>query len=62
VVECCGKPTFRQSLQLPSSRRMYGGASPGSLMQDVGGKLGFMVLIGGAEEWAAIQWERSMFL
>jgi hypothetical protein len=30
--------------------------------QAVRGKLDLMVLIGGAEEWAAIQWEKSMWL
>jgi hypothetical protein len=29
--------------------------------QVVGTKKEFMVLIGGAEEWAAIQWEKSMW-
>jgi hypothetical protein len=29
--------------------------------QAEGGELDLMVLIGGAEEWAAIQWEKSIF-
>jgi hypothetical protein len=30
--------------------------------QIIGGKLDLMVLVGGAKEWAAIQWERGFFL
>jgi hypothetical protein len=32
------------------------------IRQAVGGRLDLTVLIGGAEEWAAVQWEKSMWL